>query len=124
MSLVVVVDDRTTNRNILSRLARSLEPGTEALAFDRPSLALAAMKQRLPDLLITDFNMPDMDGAEFIQRCRAELSDPELPIIVITAYEDSDFRYRALEAGATDFLMKPVSRESLEDKLRVLGVMA
>jgi diguanylate cyclase (GGDEF)-like protein/PAS domain S-box-containing protein len=116
VSLVVVVDDRTTNRNILSRLVRSLEPGTEALAFDRPSAALAAMKERLPDLVITDFNMPEMDGAEFILRCRAELPDPELPIIVITAYEDSEFRYRALEAGATDYLLSPVDHREFKTR--------
>ncbi|MDR3437187.1 EAL domain-containing protein [Telmatospirillum sp.] len=110
------MDDRSTNRNILCRLARSLEAGTEAVAFDRPKAALTAMQSRLPDLIITDFNMPEMDGAEFVSRCRRELSDPEVPIIVITAYDDRDFRYRALEAGATDFLLSPIDHREFRTR--------
>ncbi|PKU22547.1 EAL domain-containing protein [Telmatospirillum siberiense] len=116
MSFIVVVDDRATNRNILCRLARSLEAGAEAVAFDRPALALAAMRERLPDLIITDFNMPEMDGAEFVTRCRRDLADPEIPIVVITAYEDRDFRYRALEAGATDFLLSPIDHREFRTR--------
>jgi diguanylate cyclase (GGDEF)-like protein/PAS domain S-box-containing protein len=116
VSLIVVVDDRSTNRNILSRLARSLEAGAEALAFEFPAIALAAMQERLPDLIITDFSMPEMDGAEFVRRCRQELADPEVPIIVITAYEDRDFRYRALEAGATDFLLSPIDHREFRTR--------
>jgi diguanylate cyclase (GGDEF)-like protein/PAS domain S-box-containing protein len=86
------------------------------MAFSRPSEALAAMQERLPDLIITDFNMPEMDGAEFIQRCRRELDDPELPIMVITAYEDIKFRYRALEAGATDYLLSPVDHREFKTR--------
>jgi len=114
--LVAILDDRTTNRNILSRLVCSLGPGTEAVAFSRPSAALAAMQERLPDLIITDFNMPEMDGAEFIQRCRSDLADRELPIMVITAYEDKEFRYRALEAGATDYLLSPVDHREFKTR--------
>jgi CheY-like chemotaxis protein len=116
LSFIVVVDDRVTNRNILCRLARSLEAGAEAVAFDRPADALAAMQGRLPDLIITDFNMPEMDGAEFVGRCRRELDDPEVPIVVITAYEDRDFRYRALEAGATDFLLSPIDHREFRTR--------
>lgn len=116
MSFVVVVDDRSTNRNILCRLATSLEAGTEAVSFDSPVAALAAMRFRCPDLIITDFNMPEMDGAQFVERCRRELEDSEVPIIVITAYEDRDFRYRALEAGATDFLLSPIDHREFRTR--------
>ncbi len=74
------------------------------------------MKERLPDLIITDFNMPEMDGAEFVTRCRRDLMDPEIPIVVITAYEDRDFRYRALEAGATDFLLSPIDHREFRTR--------
>lgn len=86
------------------------------MAFDRPMAALAAMHERLPDLIITDFNMPEMDGAEFVTRCRRDLADPEIPIVVITAYEDRDFRYRALEAGATDFLLSPIDHREFRTR--------
>jgi len=116
LPFVFVVDDRTTNRKILGRLARSLEPGMEAMEFATPSAALAAMADTPPDLIITDFNMPEMDGAEFVKRCRLQFPDREVPIIVITAYEDKTFRYRALEAGATDFLLSPIDHREFRTR--------
>lgn len=97
--------------------------GIETIGFASPTEALEAMKERLPDLLITDFSMPEMDGAEFVARCRQELSDPDLPIIVVTAYEDRDFRYRALEAGATDFLLSPIDHREFRTRTRNLLTM-
>src|SRR5690606_34158572 len=66
------------------------------------------MQHNTPDLVITDFKMPRMDGGEFIRRFRGLPSCLDVPVIVVTIYEDRDFRYRALEAGATDFLLSPV----------------
>lgn len=116
MSLIVVVDDRATNRNIICRLARTLDAGVEAVAFDRPQPALEFMAKRQPDLVITDFSMPEMDGAEFVRRCRTEIGDGNVPVIVVTAYEDRDFRYRALEAGATDFLLSPIDHREFRTR--------
>jgi CheY-like chemotaxis protein len=104
-------------------LAKSLEAGAEAVDFDSPCAALAAMRERQPDLIITDFNMPEMDGAEFVRRCRQELANPEIPIVVITAYEDRDFRYRALEAGATDFLLSPIDHREFRTRMNNLLII-
>lgn len=115
MSVVVVVDDRVTNRNIICRLARSLGSDVKAVGFCSPGAALAFMKESQPDLVITDFSMPEMDGAEFVLRCRS-LPDRDMPIIVVTAYEDRDFRYRALEAGATDFILSPIDHREFRTR--------
>jgi two-component system cell cycle sensor histidine kinase PleC len=88
--------------------------------FSNPRLALAAMVEEPPDLIITDFKMPDLDGAEFIRRFKTQDTAADVPVIVITAYEDKDLRYRALEAGATDYLLSPVDHHEFRARSRNL----
>ncbi|MDX9863024.1 MAG: EAL domain-containing protein, partial [Rhodospirillales bacterium] len=64
----------------------------------------------------TDFQMPGMNGAEFVRECRRKLKCFDVPIIVITAYEDRDYRYSALEAGATDFLRSPIDHHEFRTR--------
>ena len=111
MTLIAVVDDRITNRTIFSRLAGSIKAGTIVKAFNDPLEVLQWVEVNSPDLIITDYKMPGMDGAEFVRRLRALQANADVPVIVITAYEDRAFRLRALEAGATDFLQSPVDHQ-------------
>ena len=121
MARVVVIDDRVTNRNILTRLALSVEEGLQVKAFSSPVDALEALALApLPDLVITDFNMPEMDGAALIRLLRQREGFAEIPIIVVTVYEDRDFCYKALEAGATDFLLSPVDHLEFRARARNL----
>ena len=117
---IVIVDDRVTNRNILVRLAGSLEDGIAVQAFGAPEDALAWLVEHTPDLIITDYKMPRMDGDQFIRRVRDMPLCGDIPIIVVTVYEDKDFRYRALEAGATDFLLSPVDHHEFRARARNL----
>ena len=72
MTRIVVIDDRVTNRNILTRLALSVEEGLQVSAYASPVEALDALDGGLEcDLIVTDFNMPEMDGAAFV-RTRSE----------------------------------------------------
>ncbi len=120
-SHIVVIDDRVTNRNILARLAQSVEEGLQVHTFARARDALSSMRSGLaPDLIITDYNMPEMDGATFITLVRSESDIADVPIIVVTVYEDRDFCYRALEAGATDFLLSPVDHVEFRARARNL----
>ena len=116
---VAIVDDRITNLKILERLAASLDR-VEVKTFDHPARALEAAEPAPPDLVITDFKMPDIDGAEFIRRFRQLSSCTDVPVMVITAYEDRDLRYQALEAGATDFLLSPVDHHEFRVRSRNL----
>jgi diguanylate cyclase (GGDEF)-like protein/PAS domain S-box-containing protein len=120
MALIVILDDRTTNRKIFSKLAASIEPGVTVRSFGDPAEALAWLKHNTPDLIVTDFKMPVMDGAEFIRRFRAQPNGAEIPVIVITVYEEREFRLRALEAGATDFLNSPVDHQEFITRARNL----
>ena len=120
MTLIAILDDRVTNRNIFSRLAATLEDGAEVRAFGDPRAALENLAASDPDLVITDFKMPYMDGAEFTRRFRALPNGADVPVIVITVYEDRGFRLRALEAGATDFLQSPVDHQEFITRARNL----
>ncbi|MGH7013352.1 MAG: response regulator [Stellaceae bacterium] len=119
---VVIVDDRATNLKILERLAQSLDQ-VEVRLFDHPQRALDNAAQSPPDLVLTDFNMPDLDGAAFIRRFREIAACADVPVIVVTAYEDRDLRYQALEAGATDFLLSPVDHHEFRVRSRNLLTM-
>jgi two-component system, cell cycle sensor histidine kinase PleC len=117
---VAIVDDQATNLKILGRLATALGNGIEVRTFDRPQDALTAFAHSPPDLVITDFIMPEMDGAGFISSIRGMPCCNDIPVIVITAYEDRLLRYRALEAGATDFLLSPVDPSEFAARSRNL----
>ncbi|WP_424813700.1 EAL domain-containing response regulator [Roseococcus sp. YIM B11640] len=122
MSQIVILDDRGSNRKILTQLAMSVEPGAEVVSFGNPLLALSWMDGNRPDLVITDYRMPHLDGAEVSARVRAKATGADVPIIVVTAYNDPVFRLRALEAGATDFLISPL--DHLEFRTRVRNLLA
>ena len=108
MTVVYIVDDQIINLRILHRFAQAVEDGARVLTFDDPLRALGAFAEAPPDLIVTDYVMPTMDGEAFIRRCREHPAAADVPIIVVTAYEDREFRYRALDTGASDFLLSPV----------------
>ncbi len=120
MSQIVIVDDQVTNRNIYTRLAATIEAGVMAKSFADPNEALEWLKHNSPDLILTDYKMPQMDGADFIRNFRAIPGCEEIPVVVITVYEDRTFRLRALEAGATDFLNSPVDHHEFVTRARNL----
>lgn len=119
---VVIVDDRNTARNLLEGLARTLEPGVVVDSFADPLDALAHMQRVTPDLIISDYRMPGMDGIEFTRRVRAERCLAEIPLIIVTVVEDRQIRYQALENGATDFLTRPIDPQ--EYRARCLNLLA
>lgn len=120
MAVILILDDKSTNRNIYSRLAQTIEDNSVVHAFASPVEALGWLEGNCPDLIITDFRMPGMDGAEFTKHVRGSANGIDVPIIVITAYDDRAFRLSALEAGATDFLRSPVDHYEFVTRARNL----
>lgn len=108
MPIVVIVDDRATNLKILRRFAERLGSDVRVYTFNNAEAALTGVAQTPPDLIVTDYVMPRVSGEDFIRRCREQPETVDVPIIVVTAFEDREFRYRALDAGASDFLLSPV----------------
>jgi diguanylate cyclase (GGDEF)-like protein/PAS domain S-box-containing protein len=120
MSLIVIVDDRITNRNIFARLAASIEEGVAVRSFGDPVEAIEWLKDNTPDLVVTDYKMPHMNGAEFVRAFRHLPGCAEIPAVVITVYEERTHRINALEAGATDFLQSPVDHHEFLTRARNL----
>ncbi|WP_421989361.1 GGDEF/EAL domain-containing response regulator [Roseococcus sp.] len=108
MPKILIVDDSSTNQRIYSKLARQLETELDIRTFGNPRKALEWLAENTADLIITDYKMPTMSGADLTASIRADVRNWDVPIIVITAYSDQQFRVEALEAGATDFLLSPV----------------
>src|SRR5450759_2166570 len=120
MPLVVILDDVATNRKVFAELAASIESGVTVRSFGDPAKTRAWLEHNTPDRIVTDFKMPVMDGAEFIRRFRTQPNGAEIPVIVITIYEEREFRLRALEAGATDFLNSPIDHQEFVTRARNL----
>lgn len=117
---VMIVDDRGTARSLLEGLARSIEPGLRVESFAEPQAALDRAAQSTPDLIISDYRMPGMDGVEFTRRLRAMPKLEEVPIVIVTVVEDRQIRYQALESGATDFLTRPIDPQECRARCRNL----
>ncbi len=118
MATVLIVDDQSTSRNILEELVSAIDEPNSVHAFASATEALSWAADNSPDLVLTDYKMPVMDGIKFTQRLR--LINPDVPIVMITATEDRAIRYQALEAGATDFLIKPVDHAECRARCRNL----
>ena len=120
MSSVVIVDDQGVNRKVLTSLASTLEPDVQVTAFSDPWQALSYIREHTPDLLITDYQMPSMNGAELIRRFRRVPDCRDVPAMVVTAYEDMAYRATALDAGANDFILSPLDHQEFRLQSRKL----
>lgn len=115
---ILVVDDIPTNRLLLeARLATAYYQVSSA-ANGPEALALAASEK--PDLILLDVMMPDMDGFEVCQRLKADRETAHIPVVMVTALDSPADRVRGLEAGADDFLTKPVDGAALFARVRNL----
>lgn len=121
MNRIAIVDDSDINLTLLSALVRRLGD-CEPLLFQDSPRGLAWCSENRPDLVVVDYMMPDLDGIEFIARLRQVGGCEDLPILMITANDDKEVRYEALQRGATDFLTKPVDR--IEFSARVRNMLA
>jgi len=121
MNRIAIVDDNDINLTLLNALVKKLAD-CEVLLFKDSTDGLAWCSENLPELVIVDYMMPRMNGLQFIERLRAVAGRAELPILMITANDDKDVRYEALQIGATDFLNKPVDR--IEFSARVNNMLA
>jgi CheY-like chemotaxis protein len=120
MSTIVIVDDQPVNRAVYAKIASSIDNDIRTETFADPREALLALVKLAPDLIITDYKMPRMNGAAFIAHVRSEPTLADVPIIVITIFEDKNYRLRALDAGATDFLLSPVDHREFVTRARNL----
>jgi putative two-component system response regulator len=116
-STILIVDDDRLALALLEHLLSSLG-GCRALCFNNAQEALAWCSTQVPDLVITDHEMPGITGLDFIAHLRKEQRTREVPIMMISAVEDREVRYQALELGANDFLGKPIDAPEVKVRTR------
>ncbi|MBL0923907.1 MAG: EAL domain-containing protein [Sphingomonadaceae bacterium] len=117
---IVIVDDRSTNLRVYAQYVAMMGPDFSAKCFHSAVEALKWLETEPADLLVVDYRMPEMNGAEFISRFRARATGAHIPAIIITARQDRECRISALDAGATDFLQSPVSHTEFSDRALLL----
>ena len=114
---ILVVDDQIRSRRVIVQL---LEPlGFEIVEADDGAEAIRILESKTPDLMLLDVMMPDMNGYEVCRRARAIKHCAEIPIIMTTALDDRQAKLEGLEAGADEFLTKPVDRLELRSRVQL-----
>lgn len=114
--VILTVDDSRTMRDML-RLALMDASFTVLQAVDGVH-GLEVLEGSRPDVIITDINMPNMDGFGFIEGVRRSGLHAATPILVLTTESDQDKKQRAREAGATGWIVKPFDPVKLVDAVR------
>jgi two-component system chemotaxis response regulator CheY len=120
---VLIVDDSKTMRNYLSAIVRELAIEVEQAADGEEALRCLAESGPF-DLAMVDWNMPGMNGISLVRRIRENTEWNEVKVMMVTARNEKEAVIEAVCCGADDFLMKPMTAEMVEDKLRILGLVA
>ncbi|MCO6188612.1 HD domain-containing phosphohydrolase [Rhizobium sp. L1K21] len=115
--IVFSVDDSSSVLSFL-KLALSEIKDASVRTFLKPCEALECLRKEPADLLIVDYAMPDMNGIELIKAVRANANVASIPIIMLTSETDSAVKMAAMEAGATEFLQKPIDKLELIIRVR------
>ncbi len=117
-NVILIVDDNPVG---LQHLAMILEtPGYDLVLSSSGSEALEKVKHIQPDLILLDVLMPGMDGFEVCRRLRIDPILAEVPILIVTALDDRDSRLKGLNAGADDFITKPIDPDELAARVRTI----
>ncbi len=106
---VLIVDDAEINLILFEALVQRIG-NCEPVKFAHAPTGLAWAQTHDIDLVIVDYMMPELHGIDFIHQLRATKGKEDVPVLMITANDQKQIRYRALDAGATDFLTKPVDK--------------
>ena len=113
---IMVVDDTPANLRLLDNVLR--ERGYQVFAFRNGDLALNAARRNPPDLILLDVNMPDMNGYEVCEKLKADPGLQDIPVIFISAMNETMDKVRAFSTGGVDYVSKPFQVEEVEARVR------
>jgi CheY-like chemotaxis protein len=115
---ILIVDD---NPNVLKLLNISLsKAGYEIVEAENGEVAFTVANKEIPDLIISDIMMPQMDGIELCWMIRENSKVPLVPFIFLTSFDDSEMEIRGFRAGADEYLNKPIDRKELLERVEEL----
>lgn len=113
---VLVVDDFATMRRIIKNVLKQIG-FTNIVEADDGTTALEALKEKKVDLIISDWNMPKMTGLDLLKTVRGNESTKDLPFVMVTAEAQKDNVLQAVQAGVTNYIVKPFTADTVKEKL-------
>ncbi len=119
----MVIDDSRAMRMILKRIVTKINfEAIEAVDGQQAWDLLAGMTE-VPELALIDWNMPNMNGLEFVTKVRAESRLREMTLVMVTTESEHSQIVRALAAGAHEYVLKPFTEDAMIEKLALLGLV-
>jgi two-component system chemotaxis response regulator CheY len=121
MKTCLVVDDSSVIRKVARRILERLE--FQIVEAEDGEQALEACRASMPDAVLLDWNMPKMDGYEFLRNLRRLPNGDQPKVVFCTTENDVAHIARALHAGANEYIMKPFDKEIVEAKFQEVGLI-
>jgi two-component system chemotaxis response regulator CheY len=122
MRQVLIIDDSRAMRTILGKIVKSLGFDTLQAGHGQEGLEQLESHKDNIDLVLVDWNMPVMNGLEFIETVRGIEEFATLKLVMVTTETEPSRMVKALMAGVDEFVMKPFTKEILVEKLKLIGV--
>lgn len=121
MKQCLIVDDSSVIRKVAQRIME--EARFETTEAENGKEALEKCRENLPDVILLDWNMPVMDGLEFLTELRKDPCGEAPKVIFCTTENDMDHITQAISAGANEYIMKPFDKEIIFSKLQEVGLL-
>lgn len=112
---IMIVDDNPANLKLLEDML--LQNGCEVRSFPRGRLALAAAEEELPDLILLDVNMPEMNGYEVCQQFKSNPRLSDVPVMFLSALNSTEDKVKGFRAGGVDYISKPFQLEEVQARV-------
>ncbi len=123
MSKALVVDDSRTIRIIVGRTLKELGYEVCEAGNGKEALKVMEAEKAAVNLVLADWNMPEMNGLELLKQLRLDPELGSLKILMVTTENELDHMVSALAAGANEYVMKPFTKDILREKLELVGIL-
>ena len=121
MKIVLVVDDSRIMRNIVKNTFTELGIPCTYLEAENGKTALRLLEENKVNIIFLDWNMPEMDGLEFLKKIKSMPDYQNIPIIMVTSEAAKYNVIEALDAGATDYIIKPIQEKTFRQKVSAIS---